>query len=177
MIKQLSTKKVYKNPWMVVREDVVEFPNGHQGIYGIIDKPDFALVIPFDGLRFYLVKQYRYPISKTSIEFPQGKHKENSQMDPLELAKEELLEETGLVAEKIIEIGFLYEAPGYSNQGFHIFFATGLTQKETKLDVTETDLETLTMSPGEFEQAIDTGKITDASTVSAYGLLKIKKIL
>lgn len=48
MIKQLSTKTVYENKWMKVREDNVEFSNGSRGIYGVVEKPDFAMVIPFD---------------------------------------------------------------------------------------------------------------------------------
>lgn len=177
MIKQLSTKMVYKNPWMRVNEDEVELSNGHTGIYGVVDKSDFALIIPFDGINFHLVKQYRYPTKQDSIEFPQGKHENNSESDPLELAKAELLEETGLEAKSMTHIGFFHEAPGYSNQGFHIYLATDLTQKENKLDVTEAGLERLTMTKDEFEQAVLNGEVTDAPTISAYGLLQMKKVL
>lgn len=176
MTKQLSSKTVYQNPWMVVREDEVEFPNGHRGIYGVVEKTDFALIIPFDGTHFHLVKQYRYPTEQDSIEFPQGKHESDRQMDPTDLAKAELQEETGLVAKKMEHLGFFHEAPGYSNQGFHIFLATKLTKGETHLDITETGLETLTLTPHEFERAVINGKITDSPTISAYGLWKIKNL-
>lgn len=177
MIKQLSTKIVYENPWMKVREDQVEFIGGHTGIYGVIEKSHFAIIIPYDGENFHLVKQYRYAISLNSVEFPQGVHEDEEDIDPLTLAKAELLEETGLIAHTMIHIGFLYEAGGYCNQGFHIYFATDLTQRESKLDLTEEGLEKLIMTPEEFEQAVISGGITDAPTVSAYGLLKMKKVL
>lgn len=170
MIKKLSSKIVYQNPWMVVREDQVEFANGHQGIYGMVDKADFALIIPFDGEKFHLVKQYRYATQQYSTEFPQGKHENAAAISPLELAKAELKEETGLVAGKVEEIGFLHEAPGYSNQGFHIFLATELTQTERALEVTEADLEQLTMTVDELEAAIKSGVITDSPTIAAYTL-------
>ncbi len=162
---------------MTVREDKVEFPNRHTGIYGVVDKSNFALIIPFDGTSLYLVKQYRYPIKEESIEFPQGKHEDDPSIDPLVLAKAELMEETGLVASDIKEIGFLHEAPGYSSQGFHIFLATHLVEGEKQPDVTEADLESLKVTIGEFEEMVKTGEITDAPTISAYGLLKIHKII
>ncbi|HEX7017769.1 MAG TPA: NUDIX hydrolase [Patescibacteria group bacterium] len=175
MIKKLSSKIVYQNPWMTVREDDVEFANGHQGIFGVVDKTDFALIIPFDGEKFHLVKQYRYATQQDSIEFPQGKHEAGSKISPVDLANAELKEETGLVAGKVEEIGFLHEAAGYSNQGFHIYLATELVQEESKLEVTEADLEHLTMTVEELETAMRRGKITDAPTVAAYGLLQITK--
>jgi 8-oxo-dGTP pyrophosphatase MutT (NUDIX family) len=174
MIKQLTTKIVYQNPWMKVLEDEVEFQNGHKGIYGVVDKSDFALIIPFDGKKFHLVKQYRYPTKQESIEFPQGKHENNPDEDSIHMARTELLEETGFEARKLTHIGFLHEAPGYSNQGFHIYLATQLTKKETKLDVTEAGLERLELTLQEFLQAIKNSEITDAPTISAYGLLIVK---
>lgn len=170
MIKQCSTKVVYQNPWMTVKEDEVEFANGHIGIYGVVEKDDFVLIIPFDGEYFHLVKQYRYAIQQSSIEFPQGKHENDPEKDPLSLAKAELLEETGLEAKTMNHLGFLHEAPGYSNQGFHIYLATDLTQKEQKLDLTEAGLERLQLTSAAFEKAVMNGSITDAPTISAYGV-------
>lgn len=177
MIKQLSSKIVYKNPWMTVKEDDVEFSNGHKGIYGIVEKDDFALIIPFDGKYFYLVRQYRYAPKKELMEFPQGKHEDEKTIDPLQLAKAELLEETGFESNNIMHIGYFHEAPGYCNQAFHIYFATDLVKKETKLDITEVGLETIKMTKEEFEAAVSNGTLTDAPTISAYGLLLIKKLI
>lgn len=177
MIKQLSTKTVYQNPWMKVREDQVDFENGHTGIYGVVEKDHFALIIPFDGKHLHLVKQFRYPTGQHSIEFPQGKHNDNASIDPTELASAELEEEIGLKTESLEEIGFFYEAPGYSNQGFHVFLATDVYEGERKPDLTEVDLVHLKMTVAEFEQAVVSGEITDAPTISAYGLLKARKII
>ncbi len=177
MIKKLSTKIVYENKWMKVKEDEVEFSNGHKGIYGVVDKSDFVLIIPFDGKSFHLVEQFRYPVKQNSIEFPQGKHEDDPNKDPLKLAKAELSEETGLVAKDMIQVGFLYNAPGYSNQGFHIYFATSLTQKENDLEITEAGLKRVIMDQNKLEKAITEGDITDAPTISAYGLLRLKNLL
>jgi 8-oxo-dGTP pyrophosphatase MutT (NUDIX family) len=179
MIKKLSSKQVYQNPWMTVTEDQVEFPNNHQGIYGVVHKDDFALIIPFDGTHFYLVQQYRYPVQQLLLEFPQGKNEQNSQIDPLKLAHEELKEETGLVAGKMIKIGFLYEAAGYCNQGFHLYLATELTQSERKLELTEAGMETIRFTPSQLQQAIKENTLVDAPSISAYAVLlaKMPKLL
>jgi hypothetical protein len=68
-IEQVSSLVVYHNQWMQVREDVIRRPDGSQGIYSYIDKPDFALVIPVERDGFHLVEQYRYPVSHRSWEF------------------------------------------------------------------------------------------------------------
>lgn len=69
-MQRLSSHEVYRNPWMTVREDRVRRADGSTGIYGVVDKPDFALVLPrFQG-GFWLVEQYRYPVDRRAWEFP-----------------------------------------------------------------------------------------------------------
>ena len=61
-IEQVSSRVVYDNPWMTFREDVIRRPDGSEGIYSYVEKPDFALIIPVDRDGFHLVEQYRYPV-------------------------------------------------------------------------------------------------------------------
>ncbi len=58
----LGSRRMYTNAWMSVREDDVQRFDGSPGIYGVVDKPDYALIIPLDGDRVHLVEQYRYPV-------------------------------------------------------------------------------------------------------------------
>ena len=99
-IRQLSSRVVYRNTWMTVREDEIERDNGARGIYGVVEKYDSAIILPIDGDQVYLVEQYRYPIGENSLEFPQGSLEQNG-IDPVEIAREELQAETGLVAERL----------------------------------------------------------------------------
>ena len=92
----IGTRQVYENPWMRVREDSIRRQDGSAGIYGVVDKPDFALVVPLDGDRLHMVEQFRYPIGLRRWEFPQGTAPGLADVDPLELAARELREETGL---------------------------------------------------------------------------------
>ena len=162
---------------MKVREDEVEFPNGTKGIYGVVDKPDFALIVPLTDHNFYLVRPYRYPVEGAFWEFPQGSYEEKPTIEPKELALNELKEETGLVAKQIEEIGYQYEAYGFCSQGFHIFLAQDLEQKERNLEAAEEGMEVKKVSIGDFEKMVLKGEIKDAPTVSAYALLKMKRII
>jgi ADP-ribose pyrophosphatase len=169
-----GSRVVYRNRWMTVREDAIERADGSPGIYSVVEKPDFALVIPIEEDGLYLVEQYRYPIGKRFLEFPQGTWEQNPSADPIEVARGELQEETGLVAGKMDYIGQLFIAYGMSNQGFHIFRATDLTQGEQNLEMEEQDLIVKRMPITKFEQLIRTGEIKDAGTISAWHLMMTK---
>ena len=71
-MEQVSSRVVYRNPWMTVREDTVRRPDGSPGICGVVEKPDFAVVLPRWSGGFWLVEQYRYPVRRRAWEVPQG---------------------------------------------------------------------------------------------------------
>ncbi|MEV7801896.1 hypothetical protein AB0O28_02980 [Microbispora sp. NPDC088329] len=72
VIRQVSSRIVYSNPWMTVREDAVEHPDGSPGLYGYVVRPDFVLIVPEEDDGFHIVEEYRYPIGRRSWSFPQG---------------------------------------------------------------------------------------------------------
>jgi 8-oxo-dGTP pyrophosphatase MutT (NUDIX family) len=121
-----------------------------------------------------LVEQYRFPVGARFLEFPQGSWERNVSADPIEVARGELQEETGLRAGRIDYVGHLFIAYGMSNQGFHIFRATELRQGERQLENEEQDLIVKRLAIPEFEQLIRTGQIKDAASISAWALLAIR---
>src|SRR3954451_5099592 len=177
MIKRLTSRVVYENPWMTVREDTTERPDGSHGIFGVVEKADFALIVPFDGRGFYVVEQYRYPVDGRYVEFPQGSWEDAPDADPLELARGELAEETGLRAGTLTHLGHLYEAYGYSNQGFDVFLATVLEQGEQALSAEESDLRVSYLSISDFATAVLHGRVKDAPTLAAYALLGLRGVV
>ena len=118
-VETISSRQVYANSWMTVREDRIRRADGTDGIYGVIDKPTYALVIPRDGDRLHLVEQFRYPVGRRRWEFPAGTAPERAAQDPAELAVRELREETGLVAGRMELIGHLEVAPGHVQPARH----------------------------------------------------------
>lgn len=173
-IKKLSRRTVYENRWMKVHEDQVQFPDGSNGIYGIVDKEDFALIIPLhaDG-RYQLVQQYRYPVGERYWEFPQGSWETKPGTNPERVALAELEEETGYRAKTLTNLGHLFEAYGYSNQGMHVFLATDLEPGQINRDREEQDMVTAAFNQQAITDMILSGHIKDAATVAALGLLAI----
>jgi len=175
-IETLRSRKVYENRWMVVREDEIRRANGTPGIYGVVEKPDFAVIVPLQGDTTTLVQQYRYPVGERYWEFPQGSW-EQSPISPEDLAKAELKEETGLRADHVAEVGHLYVAYGFSNQGYRIFLATGLHREAVDLDDEEVGLVSQEFRLDQVRDMILSGEIKDAATVAAFGILQIRGLL
>lgn len=170
-VRRVSTRVVYENPWMIVREDAIERRDGSRGIYGVVDKPDFVLVVPIEGDGFHLVEEYRYPIGKRTWSFPQGSLPGRRDADPEELARRELAEETGLRAGRLKHLGRLNCSHGTSGQGFNIFVASDLAAGEADREPEEQDMRQKWFSRAEFRALIREGRITDDSTIAAYALL------
>ena len=171
-IEQLSTRVAYQTPYLRMREDQIRRPDGSDGIYSYVDKPDFALVIAAENGGFHLVEQYRYPVRERSWEFPQGTLPGMAAVDdPEYLAREELRQETGITAREMRHLAHLYCASAMSSQGFDVFLATGLTPGTAELEVEEQDLVHRWFPRAEVEDMIRTGVITDDSSVAAYTLL------
>jgi 8-oxo-dGTP pyrophosphatase MutT (NUDIX family) len=170
-IRRLGSRKVYANQWMTLREDDIERPDGSTGIYAVIDKPDFALVIPVERDGFHLVEQYRYPVGGRYWEFPQGTAKDGAEPDPVALARAELAEETGLTAGRVEHLGHLHCAYGMSSQGFNAFRAADLRPGRPDPEPEEQDLRAQWFPRAQFEDMVLHGTITDDSTLAAYTLL------
>jgi 8-oxo-dGTP pyrophosphatase MutT (NUDIX family) len=175
VVRQVSSREIYRNPWLSLREDQVRRPDGSAGVYSVVDKPDFALVIPAEPAGLHVVEQYRYPVGGRYWEFPQGTAAGGLVVPPEDLARAELAEETGLRAGSLELLGHLHCAYGMSSQGFDVFLATGLTPGPTAREATEQDMRQRLVSRDEFEELIRTGRVTDDSTLAAYALLLMRE--
>jgi ADP-ribose pyrophosphatase len=177
-IETLDTRLVYENRWMRLREDSIRRPDGSTGLYGVVEKPEFVVVVPVeDDGSVHLVEQYRYPVGARYWEFPQGAWEHAPGADPLEVARGELREETGLLAGIMIDGGYLFQGYGYSTQGYHIFVARDLRRTTAALDHEEQGLVTRRFAAATLVDMIRDGAIKDASTVAAFGLLRLKGLL
>ena len=173
-ITTLSSREVYRNHWMRVREDEILRSNGVRGIYGVVEKDDAAIILPIDQGRIWLVEQFRYTIQERAMELPQGGW-EREIDEPEALARGELKEETGLVAAEMIHLGDLWIAYGFLRQKQHVYLATGLTQSAKAPDAEEHDLVVRSVTVGEFEEMMRAGAIRDGCTLSAWGLYMLWK--
>lgn len=169
-----AEQPIYDNPWINVTEYKVINPSGNPGIYGKVHFKNRAIgVIPLDNeLNTYLVGQYRFPLSAYSWEIPEGGGPMHE--SPLEAAKRELLEETGLKATQWTEILQMHLSNSVSDELSILYLATGLEQFEAEPE----DTEQLIVHKLPFEevyQMVCRGEITDSMSVGA--ILKLKLML
>ncbi len=157
---------------MSVREDEIELTNGASGIFSIVEKPDSAVIVPYDAGFVWLVEQFRYPVGERFWEFPQGGLEKGA--SPLSTARKELQEETGLIAGHLEPLGTLYAAYGFAGHKMHIFLGTDLTDTGVqRLDPEEGDLIYKRFALAEFEEMVREGVIQDAASVSAWSLWRM----
>src|SRR5260370_13037658 len=171
----LASGVVEEGSWMGLRRDEIERRDGSRGTYAFVEKSDFALVIPAEDDGFHLVEEFRYPIGRRTWSFPQGGFPHGQSGSPEELARLELMQETGLRARELIKLGFLHCAHGISSQGGHFFLATGLEPGAPEREREEQDMRQAWLPRARFEEMIGEGVITDDSTVAAYALLLLSE--
>jgi 8-oxo-dGDP phosphatase len=170
-MKQLSSRLVYSNKWLSLREDEVVHADGAQGIYSVVDATDFALVMPFENDGFHLVEQYRYPVAHRSWEFPSGS---GPSATPEGMAADELREETGFTAGNLTRVGYLNPANAMSGIGCHVYLATDLTPGSPDRESTEQDMRQQWFPRTEVERMLREGLITDGPSIAAYLLLALQ---
>jgi 8-oxo-dGTP pyrophosphatase MutT (NUDIX family) len=164
--KTIKSRVAYKNPWMTVRHDDVIRPDGKKGIYGVVVKRDFVLVIPVYQKKLYLVNIYRYPVQAESWEFPEGDWEPNETHRAG--AQRELLEETGFCPGQLVHLANLWLAVGNSNQGFNVYLADDCRKVSEVTDLDIAKVRGFTVN--QLEKMIQQGKIKDSPTVTALYL-------
>lgn len=167
---KLSSKQIYDNPWINLKEDQVLTPSGSNGIYGCVSFKNLAIgIIPIDeDMNTWLVGQYRYTLDQYSWEIPMGGGALDT--DPLQSAKRELKEETGIMAQKWELLLNIHTSNSVTNEKGFVYTATELSYGTTEFDETEV-LEIKKLPLKEAINMAMNGAITDS--LSLAGLLKI----
>jgi 8-oxo-dGTP pyrophosphatase MutT (NUDIX family) len=170
----LTSREVYSNKWIRVTEHDVLNPAGGKGIYGKVHFKNKAIgIIPVDkDGNTWLVGQYRYTLNEYSWEIPEG----GGAMDtePLDAAKRELKEETGLTANKWTLLMRIHTSNSVTDEEGFVFLAEDLTQGDDDREETEADLVVKKLSLQEAVSMVMDGKITDS--ISVAGLLKVARM-
>lgn len=172
--KTLSSRTVYDNPWITVFEDRVINPGGGRNLYGRIHFKNIAVaIIPLDGEgNTWLVGQDRYPLRHRSWELPMGGAPETE--DPLDAARRELKEETGLSAGRWTEIMRLHTSNSITDETGIVYVAEDLSEGETAFEETEA-IEVRKLPLEDAIAMAVRGEITDS--ISVAGLLALRHIL
>ncbi len=161
----VSSKQVYDNPWIAVREDRVVRPDGEPGIYGVVHFKNIAVgILPIEDDHVYLVGQHRYPLKLYSWEIPEGGCPEGE--EPLDAARRELREETGLEAKHWRRLGEAYLSNSVADEYAVWFLATGLVPGEQSPEGTEA-INVHRLPLREVQKMALSGQITDSLSLLA----------
>lgn len=149
----------------VLRDDVITFPDGAEAVYSVITCPDSALVVPyFDNGDTMLVRQWRHAWDVSSWEVPAGTF--DGDEDPVECARRELVEETGLVAGRYTSLGVIHGAAFLTGRA-HLFLVEDLTESTRSPETYEQDMEVLRLPfVDAFNFALE-GQIMHSGSVTA----------
>lgn len=172
--KTLESEIKYDNNWIRLTEHQVINPSGGKGIYGEVHFKNYAIgILPLDeNYNTWLVGQYRYPLKAYSWEIPEGGGPLGE--EPIESARRELLEETGMSAKKWKEIQRMHLSNSVSDELSIIYIATGLIQGIPMPEETE-QLVVKKMPFEDVYQMVLKGEITDSMSVAA--ILKAKLMM
>jgi 8-oxo-dGTP pyrophosphatase MutT (NUDIX family) len=163
--KTLSSRAIYQNPWMSLREDIAQMPNGHTTLYGVVTFGNCVGVVPFlDDDRILLVRQYRYVQKDARWEIPTGGVKEGECLE--EAAQRELQEETGYRAEQLTWISSYYTSKCICDETAHLYVGQGLSPTHHVPDETEF-IEVGTFSFAEALHMVVDCEIMDSMSVIA----------
>lgn len=169
-----SSREVYDNPWIKVTEHQVLNAAGNPGIYGVVHFKNLAIgIVPYADGKIWMVGQHRFPHDAYSWEIPEGGGKLD--IDPLDSAKRELHEETGLHAahyERLLEMDL---SNSVTDERGIVYLATGLTQGEAAPEEDEV-LHVKQMSLDEAFALADRGEIRDSLTVAAIFRLRVMQL-
>jgi 8-oxo-dGTP pyrophosphatase MutT (NUDIX family) len=162
----LSETTAYQNPWIAVSHREVINPGGGKGIYGVVEFKNVAVgVIPLDEAgNTWIVGQYRYTLQQYHWEIPEGGCPMGS--DPLESAKRELIEETGIKADLWTPLLELHTSNSVTNEYGVAYIAQKLHFGESEPEETE-QLLIKKIPFSELVEMVLNGEITDALSITA----------
>ncbi len=171
--KTVSSEKIFSGNVLEFRVDTVELPHGALATRELVHHPGGVAVVPVDDEGYvYLVRQWRKPYEEAVLEIPAGKRDKGE--EPLKGAIRELGEETGLVAEKYVDLGSFYPSPGYVDEVIYLYLATGLKKGDAHPDDDEY-VENEKIHIDTLVDMIMKNEIKDGKTIAA--VLKAKLVL
>ena len=164
------SKVIYQNPWITVYEDETTMPSGKPGIYGYMESKDSVMTAVVDkDDRVCLVKAFRYPSKSWGWELPGGGGEGEN---PIEAAKRELREETGIVAERWEKLGETLVCNGFMTERMVTCLAYGLSLTGKK-EIGEEALDGMSFfSLADIDSLIDNKQINDGQTLTGLYFLQ-----
>ena len=161
----LSTRPVYANKWISVREDIVGLPDGRTTVYGVVTCGPCVGLLPFvDRDHLLLVRQYRYVAARATWEMPTGGVHAGETLE--QAAQRELAEEVGHRARHLTHLSTYHTSKSVVDETAHLFLAEGLYPDKAASD----EMEFIDVRPFDFDSVLRMvldGEIVDSMTIVA----------
>jgi ADP-ribose pyrophosphatase len=155
--------EIFRGRRLWIEKRTIRLPNGIEREKVIVHPSSAVAILPLNGDRCKLLKQYRYAIDQYIFEAPAGTMEPGE--EPLVTARRELIEETGFTAQTIVPRGFIYTTPGFTDEKIFLFEARDLSpSKEYGKDEDEV-IEVVDIATGDLIDMIQNGTIVDAKTI------------
>ncbi|MGJ9382444.1 NUDIX hydrolase [Salipaludibacillus sp. CF4.18] len=168
----IRTTPIFQGKIIDLEVQDVTLPNGKESKREVVHHPGAVAVIAFTPEnKLILVRQFRKPLEKVLAEIPAGKLEKGE--DPLECAKRELEEETGVQAENWTKLHSFYTSPGFADELVHVYLAEGLGEGMVNMDEDEF-VERIDVTLEEAEALIESEEIHDAKTIYAVQYWKLR---
>ena len=170
---KVSSTEHYRNSFLHIHEDDIILPDGGPSKRIVVTHVGAVSVIALtEAKELLLVRQYRYPLGRETLEIPAGKLEANE--EPIATAKRELEEETGYTCETLELLGSHATEPGFTNVIIHQFLATDVQKMAVALEHDEEEfVELLTVNKDQALMMVATGEIIDLKTVYAVQYLTV----
>ena len=155
--------EIFRGRRLWIEKRAIRFPNNIEKEKVIVHPSNAVAILPLNDDRCKLLKQYRYAIDQYIYEAPAGTMEPEE--DPLKTAHRELIEETGFGARTIIQKGFIYTTPGYTDEKIFLFEARDLSpSREYEKDDDEI-IDVVDIATKDLAAMIHEGTIVDAKTI------------
>jgi ADP-ribose pyrophosphatase len=155
--------EIFRGRKLWIEKRTIRLPNGIDREKIIVHPRNAVAILPVQGDRCKLLKQYRYAVDQYIFEAPAGTMEEDE--DPLATAQRELIEETGFVAKTIVPKGFIYTTPGYTDEKIFLFEARDLSPSEEFWKDDDEIIEVMDVATSDLNDMIINGTIVDAKTI------------
>lgn len=164
---------IYEGRVFTIVRDEVRHASGYEAVREVVEHDGGAVVVAIDtDGSVVLIRQFRYPIAAEIIELPAGKLAPGE--DPLECARRELREETGITAGSWEKLTAMLSTPGFCSEVLHIYLARDLRPGPQALEQGEESIEVLRLPLREALALCADGSISDGKTVTGLALAAMK---
>ncbi len=167
---RLSSKPIYQGYIINVRVDTIRKPDGEVVTRDIVEHGPVVAVVAIDADdNLLMVRQHRTPIGKTLLEIPAGGIDPGE--DPEAAVVREMQEETGYRPGRLVRLGGIYSAPGFTDEYLHICLATDLEPSQLYAEDTD-EIELVRVPLKDIPSLLTSGAIEDSKTLASLMLYR-----